>query len=223
MKARGVTGSLFDEAVEQAPPSREPLAEGAFLLRGFALEVEKELRSALDRIVAAAPFRHMVTPGGYRMSVSMTNCGGFGWITDRRGYRYDALDPDSGRPWPPMPQVFLRLAADAAAAAGYRGFVPDACLINRYEPGARMSLHQDRNEEGFTAPIVSVSLGLSAVFLFGGDERGDRPRRVPIHHGDLAVWGGPSRLAFHGVAPLKDGNHAVMGRQRINLTLRRAR
>ena len=223
MKARGVTGSLFDEAVEQAPPSREPLAEGAFLLRGFALDVEKELRSALDRIVAAAPFRHMVTPGGYRMSVSMTNCGGFGWITDRRGYRYDALDPDSGRPWPPMPQVFLRLAAGAAAAAGYRGFVPDACLINRYEPGARMSLHQDRNEEGFTAPIVSVSLGLSAVFLFGGDERGDRPRRVPIRHGDLAVWGGPSRLAFHGIAPLKDGNHAVMGRQRINLTLRRAR
>jgi len=223
MKARGVSGSLFDHEVAERPRSREPLAEGAFLLRGFALEVEKELRSALETIAAKAPFRHMITPGGYRMSVAMTNCGDFGWITDRRGYRYDALDPDSGRPWPAMPRAFADLADGAAAAGGYRGFVPDACLINRYEPGARLTLHQDRNEKDFKAPIVSVSLGLPAVFLFGGNERGHRPRRVPICHGDVAVWGGPSRLAFHGIAPLKDGEHPAMGRQRINLTLRRAR
>ena len=223
MSARGVTGSLFDEAAVEMPRSRETFAPGAVLLRGFALEVEKELRKALDRIGARAPFRHMITPGGYRMSVAMTNCGDLGWITDRRGYRYDALDPDSGKPWPKMPGVFLDLAVRAAAEAGYGDFEPDACLINRYEPGARLSLHQDRNEKDFTAPIVSASLGLPAIFLFGGDDRADRPRRVTIHHGDVAVWGGPSRLAFHGIAPLKEGEHAVMGRQRINLTLRRAR
>jgi len=222
MKPRGVTGSLFDEAAAAAPRSPESLAPGAVLLRGFALDFEKDLRKALDRIVAVAPFRHMVTPGGFRMSVAMTNCGDFGWITDRRGYRYDRLDPDSGKPWPKMPQAFLDLAERAATAAGYPGFVPDACLINRYEPGARLSLHQDRNEKDFGAPIVSVSLGLSATFLFGGDDRSDRPRRVSILHGDVAVWGGPSRLAFHGIAPLKDGEHEGMGRQRINLTLRRA-
>lgn len=222
MKPRDVTGSLFDEAAAAAPRSPEPLAPGAVLLRGFALDFEKQLRKALDRIVAAAPFRHMVTPGGFRMSVAMTNCGDFGWITDRRGYRYDPLDPDSGKPWPKMPQAFLDLAERAAGAAGYPGFVPDACLINRYEPGARLSLHQDRNEKDFGAPIVSVSLGLPAIFLFGGDDRSDRPRRVSIRHGDVAVWGGPSRLAYHGIAPLKEGEHETMGRQRINLTLRRA-
>ncbi len=222
MKPRGVTGSLFDDPAADAPRPPESLAPGAVLLRGFALDFEKELRKALDRIVTAAPFRHMVTPGGFRMSVAMTNCGAFGWITDRRGYRYDPLDPDSGKPWPKMPQAFLDLAERAATAAGYPGFVPDACLINRYEPGARLSLHQDRNEKDFGAPIVSVSLGLPATFLFGGDDRSDRPRRISIHHGDVAVWGGPSRLAFHGIAPLKDGEHEGMGRQRINLTLRRA-
>ncbi|MEO8499889.1 MAG: DNA oxidative demethylase AlkB [Vicinamibacteria bacterium] len=220
-----MTRSLFDDddVVAETSRSREPLAEGAWLLRGFALDVEEALRAVLARIVAKAPFRHMVTPGGYRMSVAMTNCGGFGWITDRGGYRYDALDPDSGRPWPGMPRAFLELAERAAAAASYPGFVPDACLINRYEKGARMSLHQDRNEVDLKAPIVSISLGLPAVFLFGGDERTDRPRRIPIHHGDVAVWGGASRLAFHGIAPLKEGEHKTMGRRRINLTLRQAR
>ena len=184
---------------------------------------EKNLLTALGDIAAQSPFRHMVTPGGYTMSVAMTNCGAAGWVTDRTGYRYDHNDPETGRPWPAMPDCFFELAAEAATRAGYPDFRPDACLINRYEPGSRLSLHQDRNEEDFGAPIVSVSLGLPATFLFGGDQRSDRPKRVPIRHGDVAVWGGPSRLAFHGIAPLKEGEHETMGRQRINLTLRRAR
>ncbi len=213
--------ALFDPP--DRPPAPETLGEGAVLLRGFAKDAGGELWGALDAVLDRAPFRHMTTPSGYRMSVAMTNCGDFGWVTDRRGYRYEPLDPDSGRPWPQMPVAFLDLAARAAAAASYPGFVPDACLINRYEPGARLSLHQDRNEKDFGAPIVSVSLGLPAVFLFGGDERSDRPRRVRIFHGDVAVWGGLSRLFFHGIAPLVEGEHPAMGRQRINLTLRKAR
>lgn len=222
MKARGVTGLLFDDLLAK-PPSKEDLAQGAFLLRGFAAEVSDSIKEAVGAIVAEAPFRHLVTPGGYRMSVAMTNCGPLGWVSDRRGYRYDAVDPDTSRPWPPLPAVFLDLALSAAAECGYRNFVPDACLINRYEPGSRLTLHQDRNEGEFDAPIVSVSLGLPATFLFGGNARTDRARRVRLFHGDVAVWGGPSRLAFHGIAPLKDGEHPVWGRQRINLTFRRAR
>jgi alkylated DNA repair protein (DNA oxidative demethylase) len=164
----------------------------------------------------------MVTPGGFTMSVAMTNCGAAGWVTDRTGYRYDPRDPDNGRPWPDMPAAFLHLATAAAEAAGYCDFVPDACLINRYQPGAKMSLHQDKDEQDFGAPIVSVSLGLPAVFLFGGLKRSEKPRRYRLAHGDVVVWGGPSRLFFHGVAPLADGEHPVLGRQRINLTFRKA-
>jgi len=222
MKARGVTGSLFDEPGPPAP-SVEPLAGGAVLLRAFAVSDERALLKALDHVTGRAPFRHMITPGGFRMSVAMTNCGDYGWVTDRSGYRYDPRDPDSGRPWPGLPAIFLDLAKRAAAAGGYPGFAPDACLINQYEPGSRLSLHQDRNEKDFGAPIVSVSLGLPATFLFGGDERSDRTRKVRVFHGDVAVWGGPSRLAFHGVSPLKDGEHEKLGRRRINLTLRCAR
>lgn len=149
-------------------PRYLPLAKGAVLLDGFAESVEAPLLTALDRVVAVVPFRHMVTPGGFRMSVAMTNCGAVGWVTDRTGYRYDHVDPDSGQPWPAMPEVFADLATRAAAAAGYDGFTSDACLINCYEPGARLSLHQDKNERDFGAPIVSVSLGLPATFLFGG-------------------------------------------------------
>ena len=204
-------------------PAREAIAEGAVLLRGFAKPAEDELIVALREIVAQAPFRHMFTPGGHQMSVAMTNCGSAGWVTDRSGYRYDSTDPESGKPWPPMPPSFLALAEQAAAEAGFDGFAPDACLVNRYQPGARMSLHQDRDEGDFGAPIVSVSLGLPAVFLFGGLQRSDKTQRYRLEHGDIAVWGGPARLVFHGVAPLADGEHPRMGRQRINLTFRRAR
>ena len=198
------------------------MAEGAVLLRGFARPLESEVIAALREIIAQAPFRRMFTSGGHQMSVAMTNCGNAGWVTDHSGYRYDGIDPDSGQPWPAMPAVFRQVAEQAAAAGGFEGFAPDACLINRYAPGARMSLHQDRDEHNFVAPIVSVSLGLPAIFLFGGLKRSDKPRRFRLQHGDIAVWGGPARLNFHGVAPLADGEHALLGRQRINLTFRKA-
>jgi alkylated DNA repair protein (DNA oxidative demethylase) len=210
-------------ALETSEPARQELRPGAVLLRGRALPVEDELLAAIGVIVAEAPFRHMVTPGGFEMSVAMTNCGAAGWVTDRKGYRYQPSDPISGRPWPAMPESFSRLAADAATEGGFGGFAPDACLINRYEPGARLSLHQDRNESDFDQPIVSVSLGLPATFLFGGASRSDRAQRIGLRHGDIVVWGGPSRLAYHGVLALEDGEHPKLGRCRLNLTLRKAR
>lgn len=208
---------LFDDE-----PRDVPLAPGAVALGGFVLSCEAPLFAALHAIIAAAPFRHMITPGGRRMSVAMTSCGAVGWVTDRSGYRYAAHDPDSGAPWPPMPSVFADLAAQAAERAGFLGFAPDSCLINRYEPGARLSLHQDKDERDYDAPIVSVSLGLPAVFLFGGLHRGDATDRVPVRHGDVVVWGGPARLRYHGVLPLKDGHHPLTGAHRINLTFRKA-
>jgi alkylated DNA repair protein (DNA oxidative demethylase) len=217
-----LTADLF-AGVPDVRPSQELMAKGAVLLRGFAHPVEGDLLAALRDIVARSPFRHMHTPGGHQMSVAMTNCGGFGWVTDRTGYRYDRSDPETGTPWPPMPSSFRALAAEAAAEAGFEGFSPEVCLINRYAPGARMSLHQDKDELDFEAPIVSVSLGLPAIFLFGGLKRSDKTRRFRLEHGDVVVWGGPSRLVFHGIAPLADGEHPAMGRQRINLTFRKAR
>jgi len=199
-----------------------PLAPGAWLLRGLAAARAPSLLQALDGVLDSAPWRHMVVPGGRRMSVAMSNCGMLGWVSDAAGYRYLAIDPDSGQPWPALPPPFAELAAEAASLAGYEDFRPDACLVNRYAPGARLTLHQDRDERDFTQPIVSVSLGLPAVFLFGGDKRSDPARRIPLAHGDVAVWGGASRLRYHGVLPLADGEHALTGRCRINLTFRRA-
>ena len=201
----------------------EKLDEGALLLRGFAEGMAADLLAEIDRIAAAAPFRHLVTPGGFRMSVAMTNCGDFGWVSDRRGYRYDPQDPESGRPWPPMPPLFLDLATRAAAMAGFPGFHADVCLINCYTPGTRLTLHQDKDEGDFTHPIVSISLGLPAVFLWGGLARTDKARRIPLYHGDVVVWGGKSRLRYHGIAPLKEGFHPLLGARRLNLTFRRAR
>lgn len=203
-------------------PTREPLGAQAVVLRGFAWPCAEAVLAAIDAVTAQAPFRHMITPGGFTMSVAMSNCGRLGWTSDRRGYRYSTHDPDSGAPWPAMPPAFAALAQAAAADAGFPGFAPDACLINRYLPGTRLSLHQDRDEQDFTAPIVSVSLGMPAIFLFGGLRRGDRAARVPLFHGDVVVWGGADRLRYHGVAPLRDAPHERLGSRRINLTFRKA-
>ncbi len=209
-------------AFDDVDAARIVLGPRAVLLRGFARERAPELIATIDVIAAASPFRQMVTPGGWQMSVAMTNCGRAGWVTDRTGYRYDAIDPATGHPWPAMPQIFTDLAVEAAAATGFDGFSPDACLVNRYAPGARLSLHQDRNERDFGQPIVSVSLGLPAIFLWGGEARADKPRRIPLTHGDVVVWGGPDRLRFHGVHPLVEGEHPLTGAYRFNFTFRRA-
>jgi len=211
-------GELFESG-----RSDVALAAGAVLLAGFAAPVAGSLIAAVEAVTALAPFRHMLTPGGRRMSAAMSNCGAWGWITDRTGYRYSSDDPETRRPWPAMPDAVAALAVEAAARAGFPGFAPDACLVNRYEPGARLTLHQDKDERDFSAPIVSVSLGLPAVFLFGGERRGDRQLRVRLVHGDVVVWGGPARLRYHGVLPLADGSHPATGRRRVNLTIRKAR
>jgi alkylated DNA repair protein (DNA oxidative demethylase) len=207
---------------DQGNASRIALGPRAVLLRGFARERAPELLATIGAIAAVSPFRHMVTPGGWEMSVALTNCGNVGWVTDRSGYRYDAIDPATGRQWPAMPHVFADLAVEAAEAAGFGNFRPDACLVNRYAPGARLSLHQDRNEHDFDQPIVSVSLGLSAIFLWGGMRRADETRRIPLIHGDVMVWGGPDRLKFHGVHRLAKGEHPLTGPYRFNFTFRRA-
>jgi DNA oxidative demethylase len=217
-----MTLDLFDDAAESEMPASELLEPGAVVLRRFAKARERDLFSAVQQVIEQAPLRNMVTPGGFRMSVAMTNCGELGWVTDRTGYRYDEIDPVTERAWPRMPIAFMQLAADAASKAGFDDFVPDACLLNRYEPGTRLSLHQDRNERDFSQPIVSVSLGIPAVFLFGGPKRADKARRVPLGHGDVVVWGGPARLHHHGVLPLKEGSHPFMAACRINLTFRKA-
>lgn len=202
---------------------RTQLAPQACVLHGYALPFVDALLADVERIAVVAPFRHLVTPGGHVMQVVMTNCGTFGWCSDRRGYRYDRIDPQTGHSWPPLPPTFLQLAAEAAREAGFDGYVPDACLINRYAPSTRLSLHQDRDEDDRIAPIVSVSLGLPASFLFGGFARGDKAVRVPLAHGDVVVWGGVDRMRFHGVLPIKPGNHELLGEQRINLTFRKVK
>lgn len=216
-----VTADLFED-IDTAEPAQQVLAPGAVLLRGFAREAGAELLESLSQVLTTAPLRHLVTPGGHTMSVAMSNCGPLGWVSDRSGYRYSREDPLSGQPWPPMPGSWHELAVRAAAEAGFTGFAPDACLVNQYLPGSKLSLHQDKDENDFSAPIVSVSLGLPAVFLFGTPQRNHRPQRYRLQHGDVVVWGGPARLAFHGVAVLADGDHALLGRRRINLTFRRA-
>jgi alkylated DNA repair protein (DNA oxidative demethylase) len=212
---------LFQDVLRE--PRSEPLDSGAVILRAFVAGREAEILQCVEQIAAVAPFRHLVTPGGYRMSVAMTNSGTLGWVSDRRGYRYDPIDPTTQRPWPPMPALFRRIAAAAAVAAGYERFAPEACLINRYEPGARLSLHQDQDEKAVAAPIVSVSIGSPATFLWGGPRRSDKTRRIGLESGDVVVWGGASRFFYHGVAPLKAQWQPLTGEQRINVTFRKVR
>jgi alkylated DNA repair protein (DNA oxidative demethylase) len=210
--------SLFND---DPVPTREPLEEGAVLLRAFAFAEAAELVEDAGRVVERSPFRHLVTPGGFTMSVGMTNCGRVGWVSDRSGYRYDPNDPDTGAPWPEIPSRFLALAVRAAAEAGFADYDPNACLINRYTAGSKLGMHQDRDEKDAWAPIVSVSLGLPATFLWGGKKRGEPVRRMRLESGDVVVWGGPARFVYHGVAPLKAGDHPLTGAARINLTFRK--
>lgn len=214
------TFDLFADTDSSQPPRAEQIGEQSWVLRGFASADMDKLLAALDVILATAALRHMVTPGGFSMSVATSSCGALGWITDRSGYRYSSVDPLTGLAWPQMPEVFFNLARAAAAEAGFSDFTPDSCLINRYIPGAKMSLHQDKDEKAYAAPIVSLSLGLPAMFLFGGFQRSDKPQRIPLLHGDMVIWGGVDRLRFHGVLPIKAGHHPRLGEQRINLTFR---
>ncbi|MDR9753687.1 DNA oxidative demethylase AlkB [Pseudomonas sp. SZMC_28357] len=216
------TLDLFADFEPDQPGRSEQIGEQSYVLRGFALPWIDRLLPALRTVLLAAPFRQMTTPGGFTMSVALSSCGTLGWTTDRHGYRYTRLDPQNGEPWPELPGSFLELAQAAAQEAGFSDFLPDSCLINQYLPGAKMSLHQDKNEQDYDAPIVSVSLGLPAVFLFGGHERSDKSQRIPLAHGDVVVWGGVDRLRYHGVLPLKDGEHPRLGSRRINFTLRKA-
>ncbi|POF43554.1 alpha-ketoglutarate-dependent dioxygenase AlkB [Pseudomonas laurylsulfativorans] len=217
-----LTFDLFADAEPLQQPRREQIGEQSYVLRGFALPWLERLLPALETVLVAAPFRQMITPGGFTMSVALSSCGTFGWTTDRSGYRYTRHDPQTGHTWPVMPEVFFQLAQAAAQAVGFSDFVPDSCLINRYIPGAKMSLHQDKDEHSYAAPIVSVSLGLPAMFLFGGFARSDKSQRIPLLHGDIVVWGGVDRLRYHGVLPIKDGHHPRLGEQRINFTFRTA-
>lgn len=215
-----MTGDLFASA--GAGGVREPVGRTSFWLPGFALPEMDTLLADIDAVRQQVPFRQMTTRGGHRMSAWMMNCGELGWVTDRRGYRYTRDDPQTNKPWPAMPASFRSLAIRAAAEAGYPGFEPDACLINRYEIGSRMALHQDKNEQDYDAPIVSVSLGLPITFQFGGLARSEKPARLHLHHGDVVVWGGSDRLRYHGVLALKAGTHPQLGPCRINLTFRKA-
>ncbi|MFC6338818.1 DNA oxidative demethylase AlkB [Pseudomonas sp. CCM 7891] len=218
----GLTADLFTDDALQQPPGKKRVGEQSYVLKGYALPWVERLLPALRQVLAQSPFRQMVTPGGFTMSAALSSCGALGWTTDRTGYRYTAIDPNSQQPWPALPETLRQLAVMAALEAGFDDFEPDACLINRYVPGAKMSLHQDKNEQCYTAPVVSVSLGLPAVFLFGGHTRSDKPQKISLLHGDVVVWGGVDRLRFHGVLPIKEGVHPQMGSQRINLTFRMA-
>lgn len=215
------TLDMFANDTAQAPRT-EQIGPRSFVLRGFVLPLMEQVLAALEKVLLQSPFRHMTTPGGFTMSVALSNCGSVGWVTDRAGYRYTRIDPQTGVPWPALPDVLLTLAQAAAAESGFPGFMPDACLINCYVPGSKMSLHQDKNEHGYEWPVVSVSLGVPATFLFGGLERSDKTQRVSLFHGDVVVWGGEDRLRYHGVMPLKHAEHPLLGEQRINFTFRKA-
>ena len=198
----------------------ETITDDAVVLRQYLVNRSDELAEAIKTIEAKAPFRHMKTAGGFTMSAAITGCGDYGWISDRQGYRYSKVDPVTAQPWPEMPEVLKTIGKECARKAGYSDYNPDACLINRYSPGAKMSLHQDKDERDFTAPIVSISLGVPATFLFGGQQRADKTIKVPVMHGDVVVWGGTSRLFFHGVSTIKSAYHPFWGESRINITFR---
>jgi len=212
---------LFDDLPLLAEDLHTVLAPGALLMRGFGRDDDVDILQAVESVIAQAPLRHLQTPGGYTMSIQTTRCGSMGWVSEPGGYRYAPSNPSTRAPWPAMPQCLLDFAVRAATEAGYPDFVPDSCMVNQYLPGNKLGLHQDRDERDLRAPVVSLSLGLPAIFLFGGLQRTGKTQRYRLAHGDVVVWGGPSRLAFHGVLPVADGDHALVGRRRVNVTFRK--
>jgi DNA oxidative demethylase len=212
---------LFDNLPLPIDALRTALAPGAVLLRGLGRADDVQILQALESVIAQAPLRHLQTPGGYTMSIQTTRCGSMGWVSEPGGYRYAASNPRTQQPWPAMPLCLMDFAVRAATEAGYPDFVPDSCMINQYLPGTKLGLHQDRDERDLRAPVVSLSLGLPATFLFGGLERTGKTQRYRLAHGDVVVWGGPARLAFHGVLPVAEGDHALLGRRRVNVTFRK--
>lgn len=200
----------------------KPIANESYILPGFASAKTNTLLTAIEGVIQVAPLRQMHTPGGFKMAAQLTNCGKYGWVTDRHGYRYQTTDPETDLSWPTMPELIHQLALEAASACGFEHFKPDVCLINCYQPGAGMGLHQDKDEKDFSAPIVSVSLGVPAIFLFGGAKRQDKPSAYLLKNGDVVVWGGEDRLRFHGVQPIKLAHHPMTGQKRFNLTIRQA-
>ncbi|XID74449.1 DNA oxidative demethylase AlkB [Alkanindiges sp. WGS2144] len=219
-----MTMELFDwlPATSYEPGSVEKIGEQAVVLRGLVNPMEKELIRVIEQITAISPFRHMRTAYGGSMSAALTSCGELGWVADQQGYRYQAIDPLTGQPWPSMPALFLRLAQQAASQAGFESFRPSSCLMNEYTVDARMGLHQDKDEINLNYPVVSVSLGIPAIFLWGGLNRKDATQKIGLFHGDVVVWGGVDRLRFHGIAPLKPACHPLLGERRINMTFRQA-
>jgi DNA oxidative demethylase len=212
---------LFDDLPLPTEDLQTALAPGALLMRGFGRGGDVDILQAVESVIAQAPLRHLQTPGGYTMSIQTTRCGSMGWVSEPGGYRYAASNPGTQQPWPAMPPCLLDFAVRAATEAGYPDFVPDSCMINQYLPGTKLGLHQDRDERDLRAPVVSLSLGLPAIFLFGGLQRAGKTQRYRLAHGDVVVWGGPSRLAFHGVLPVAEGDHALLGRRRVNVTFRK--
>jgi alkylated DNA repair protein (DNA oxidative demethylase) len=210
---------LFNEEFDQ----KIQIADGAYCLRGFVLPVANDICAMLTQHFKAFPPQQMMTPMGYPMSVKTTSFGKFGWVGTPQGYGYSEVDLVTKKAWPPMPAVFFQLATDAAKEGGYSDFVPDTCLVNLYAIGTKMGLHRDQDELDFSQPIVSVSLGISATFLFGGAKRSDKTTKIPLTHGDVVVWGGKSRLHYHAIMPLKPNTHELLGACRINLTFRKAR
>jgi len=207
--------NLFSQLV--AEPTHEEIFPGAVLMRSLALPQDNEFFTAAEAIIAARPLHHTTTPSGLPMGVMVTDCG------DSRAFanRWDTANPERMRLWPPMPPLLRDFAIRCAVRSGFPQFRPDACHINRYQAGTKLGLHQDRHECDWTQPIVSLSFGLECIFLLGGLQRTDKPRRILLEHGDVIVWGGPSRMRFHGVQPLKPGHHPLTGPYRYNLTFRK--
>jgi len=207
--------NLFSQLA--AEPTHEEIFPGATLMRGLAQAQDGEFLEAMQGVLSAAPLHHATTPTGLPMGVMVSDCG----TPEAFRRRWDPANPAVRQMWPPMPRALLDFSLRCAVRAGFPLFRPDTCHVNRYQAGTKLGLHQDRHECDMSQPIVSVSFGLECVFLLGGLERTDSPKRILLEHGDVIVWGGPSRMRFHGVQPLKPGHHPLTGPYRYNLTFRK--